>query len=139
MGISRGSFESTNPTTEVAKPVLSSSKRSTFRPDIGRNLRTGALALDAWSDAFGKMAEATKAARGKRNTNQQVVDRTAKDKAAASMAYESYLNGVGSGNIKYEPDTEKRLKAAADAMARRAEVAKRLELFSNNFYYNKRY
>lgn len=139
MGIRRGSFESTNPTTAVAKPVLSSSKRSTFRPDIGRNLRTGALALDAWSDAFGKMADTAKAVKGKLSANQQAVYRTAKDKDAAVAAYENYLNGVKFDDIKYDFNTEKRLKDAADAMTRRAEVAKGLGLFSNNFDYNKRY
>ena len=139
MGIRRGSFESTNPTTAVAKPSLSSSKRSTFRPDIGRNLRTGALALDAWSDAFGKMAETAKAMKGKLNANQQAVYRTAKDKDAAVAAYENYLNGVKFHDITPDFDTEKRLKDAADAMTRRAEVAKGLGLFSNNFDYNKRY
>lgn len=77
--------------------------------------------------------------KGKLDTNQQAVYRTAKDKDAAVASYESYLNGVKSGDIAPDFDTEKRLKDAADAMTRRAEVAKGLGLFSNNFDYNKRY
>lgn len=153
MGIRRGSFESVSPTTAVAKPVLSSSKRSTFRPDIGRNLRTGALALDAWSDAFGKMAQTSKAMKGKIDANKQAMYKTAADsdattaalenfesetlsaskqamnraaqeKDAAATAYSNYINAIMDGGMKADSNVESELRGKLETATKRASMAK---------------
>lgn len=139
MGVKRGNFEKVGPSGVVAKPALATVKMSEFRPDIGVNLRTGAMALDAWSDAFGKMAETTSAIKSKQDRNASIVAQTEKDKDAACAQLKAYKDGVESGDIKANKDTEARLTAEAESMARRAKVAQDRNIWSNDFDYNRRY
>lgn len=139
MGIRRGEFEKVGPSTEVAKPALATVKMSEKRPDIGVNLRTGALALDAWSDAFGRMADTTTVIKKKYDMNQQAVYKTEDDANSARRAFEQYNEQVKNKTRIADSELEARLKEKADSMSRRAEAARKLGLFSNNFDYDRRY
>lgn len=132
MGIQRGAFEQTALSGQVARAV----EHSTIRPDEGAALRSGAQALNAWSDAFGKMAGLAKKAKAKMDAN-KATQAACKDAAkAAAKAYEDY-----EAKPQNEQNAKKlqELKDASTQAEARYNASKTLGVFSYNFDMNKDY
>lgn len=132
MGIQRGAFEQTALSGQVARAV----EHSTIRPDEGAALRSGAQALNAWSNTFGKMAELAKKIKAKKDAN-SATQAACKDAAnAAAKAFEDY-----EAKPQNEQNAEKlqELKDASAQATERYNASKTLGVFSGNFDMNKDY
>lgn len=132
MGVKRGSFETTQLSSAVARAV----EHSTIRPDEGTPLRIGAKALDSWADAFGKMADAASRFKAKSDANKATQD-------TCKKMYDSALDSLN--DYDSLPDNKKNaeqratLQSAVDQAAARYDASMRLGVFSGDFDMNKDY
>lgn len=129
MAIRRGAFESVG----LSASVAGSAEHTTFRPDIGTALRTGAGAMKSVSDMFGKLADFASAAKGKMDSNKGIQMACRDEKANAISALKEYDSAVKSGAEKENADTRNRLTAIADSASKRYDASMKLGLFSNKF------
>lgn len=132
MGVKRGSFESVQLSSAVAKAV----EHSTIRPDEGTPLRIGAKALDSWANAFGEMANLSSKMKAKQDAN-AATQATCKD--AMNQAVKDYEDYSARPKNEQDATQLERLRGRAESTSARYDASMRLGVFSGDFDMNRDY
>lgn len=131
MGMKRGIFEAVSLSSSEARAV----QHSTIRPDEGTPLRIGAKALDAWADAFGKMAEMSSRVKAVKSQNRATQDACWGAKKEALDALNEFDSNPANKNNK---EQRAELQAAVDQASARYDASMTLGVFSNAFDMNQK-